>query len=188
MITSRLFSALLFSGLFLTLQQSQRADALRHEESYNVAAPFGGFDSEHTATVLATRGGDGDGDEEDRKKQFEDLLRRAQVDPDVLNDETNALSSLGRLLSVPGPLPDLMSVCTMAAVHQSDIFKDGPEAGKEAYKTMKMNFAKEFEEALKMGGIEISEEEEQQAATEESKRSMTINKCIEFLGSDHLHA
>lgn len=168
--------AFLLAVLFQVLQPS---DALRNKPSYPSAA-----------ALASTRGGDiGGNSDEDRKKTFEELIRKAQFDPNViLNDETHVLSSLGRFLSVPGPLPDLMSTCTMAAVYQSDIFKDGIEAGKEAYANMKVTFAQEYEEALAMGGVEISEEEQSVATTAESQSSVMIQKCIEFLGSDYMHA
>ena len=165
------------------LQLSQQSYAVR--DKHTIAPRFGlVVDPRTTSTVLVSRGGG-----EDRKSEFEALLRKAQLDPSVLQDESNALSALGRLLEVPGPLPDLMTVCTMAAVYQSDLFKDGIQAGKDAYTTMKLNFSKEFEEALQMGGIKIDTlEQEQEGATEEFKKSLTIQKCIDFLGSSYLHA
>lgn len=175
--------------VLVLLQLSQRSDALRDESA--VAPRIGLIASNPRAsTVLAfvTRGGGGSVGSTDRETEFKALLRKAQLDPGILEDETNTLNSLKRLMEVPGPLPDLMTVCTMAAVYQSNIFKDGMEEGKEAYQTMKINFAKEFEEALDMGGIGLSEQEQEQGAVEESKKSITIQKCIEFLGSGYLHA
>jgi len=109
--------------VLVLLQLSQRSDALRDESA--VAPRIGLIASNPRAsTVLAfvTRGGGGSVGSTDRETEFKALLRKAQLDPGILEDETNTLNSLKRLMEVPGPLPDLMPVCTMAAVYQSDLF------------------------------------------------------------------
>ena len=165
----RRICSLLQVGFFLVLQ---------------FAPPSNAHSSRNCIFLDIGRGGSSAGGD-DRRERFETLLRQAQVDPDVLKNEDNALSAMGRVLASPGPLPDLMTVCTMAAVYQSDIFQGGMEAGKETYMAMKVNFAKEFEKAMEMGGIAVPDEQLQDEA---ARTALMIKSCVQYLGSDYLNA
>ena len=185
----------LLAMLLLSVFVFAPADALRFRPDFSTNALGAHSNGECTRKgidrdqSLAIRGGgdNGDSDSNDKASAFDALIRRAQIDPAAVEDASNPLSGLARLKDAPGPLPDLMTVCTMAAVYTSGIFDAGMEEGKKAYDTLKVTFAKDFEEALAMGGITVTEEE-QNDPSKDAQMVTTIQKCIAFLGSGYMHA
>jgi len=127
--------------------------------------------------VAFVRGGAAD-DVDERKTEFELLLRQAQVDPSEVLDGSGSLSPMRNVLN-ERKLPDLFMVCTMACVYESGILENG---GKEKYLELKEEFARELGEQFLNAGIE----QESWSPTGENEGAL-IEHCVNFMGSEYLH-
>ena len=131
-------------------------------------------------------GGEGEeGAEDDQRKRFEELLRKAQIDPSLVftdDDAGSILSPLQRLMSDENV--DLFAICQLQYWYESEMKPD--EEGRAQYLTYKENFVSEMNDHLVNADIEQGTEEEYGEVKDDKK--VLITNLIRLLSSDYLHS
>jgi len=121
-----------------------------------------------------------------RKKELECLIRKAQLDPSELLDDTNDSPfsiSLKRFLSEARGSPfDLNLICNLQYLNEPNPIMASPQ-DRDGYMELKKNYMKELDEHLLSAGID-----KYASWTETDGNKILIDCCVDLLGSDYLHS
>ena len=134
---------------------------------------------------LFVRGGGDSVDDGERKTELGSLLRKAQLDPSELLDDTNdepLAVSIRRFLTDGWDVPlDLFMICNLQCLYTR--YPAGPTPlDKDSYTELKNNFVREMDEHFSGADIDIA------SWTPADGNTFMIDGCINLLGSEYLHS